>query len=62
MRFSVLTWTSDVVQTVRFQVVFKRLYPKVYTTTVSTRVSNALLVGKYTPSDVTLLRIHVSFN
>jgi MFS family permease len=26
-------------------VVFKRLYPKVYTTTVSTRVSNALLVG-----------------
>ena len=45
MRLCVLTWTSDVVQTVQFQVVFKRLYPKVYTTTVSTRVSNALLVG-----------------
>jgi len=35
-------------------VVFKRLYPKDYTTSVSTRVSNALLVGKYTLSDVTL--------
>jgi MFS family permease len=45
MRFSVLTWIPDVVQTVQFQVVFKRLYPKVYTTSVSTRVSNALLVG-----------------
>ena len=27
--------------------VFKRLYPKDYTSSVSTRVSNALLVGKY---------------
>lgn len=26
---------------------FKRLYPKDYTSSVSTRVSNALLVGKY---------------
>ena len=33
--------------------VFKRLYPKEYTSTVSTRVSNALLVGKYTHSSVT---------
>ncbi len=28
------------------QVVFKKLYPKEYTSDVSTRVSNALLVGK----------------
>jgi len=34
-------------------VVFKRLYPKDYTASVSTRVSNALLVGKYTLSDIT---------
>ena len=27
-------------------VIFKKLYPKSYTTDVSTRVSNALLVGK----------------
>ena len=32
--------------------VFKRLYPKDYTASVSTRVSNALLVGKYTLSDI----------
>lgn len=31
--------------------VFKRLYPKVYTTSVSTRVSNALLVGECTLLD-----------
>jgi hypothetical protein len=29
----------------RFQVVFKNLYPKDYTSDVSTRVSNALLIG-----------------
>lgn len=29
------------------QVVFQRLYPKDYTAAVSTRVSNALLVGTY---------------
>lgn len=29
------------------QVVFKALYPKDYTSAVSTRVSNALLIGQY---------------
>ena len=33
---------------------FKTLYPKAYTASVSTRVSNALLVGKYTPLDVAI--------
>lgn len=33
---------------------FKRLYPKDYTSSVSTRVSNALLVGKYTHLSVTV--------
>lgn len=46
---AVLTWTFDVAL---FQVVFKRLYPKDYTASVSTRVSNALLVGKYTLSRI----------
>lgn len=36
------------------QVVFKRLYPKDYTSSVSTRVSNALLVGRYTYLNVTI--------
>lgn len=30
-----------------FQVIFKKLYPNDYTTDVSTRVSNALLVGVF---------------
>jgi hypothetical protein len=34
--------------------VFKRLYPKVYTSSVSTRVSNALLVGKYCHLNLTI--------
>jgi MFS family permease len=34
--------------------VFKRLYPKDYTPSVSTRVSNALLVGRYTYLNVAI--------
>lgn len=41
--------------------VFKRLYPKVYTASVSTRVSNALLVGECTFSDGILPRIYLSY-
>jgi hypothetical protein len=41
--------------------VFKRLYPKVYTASVSTRVSNALLVGQCTFSDVTQPRTYLSY-
>jgi hypothetical protein len=47
----------------RVQVVFRRLYPMDYTSSVSTRVSNALLVGElrrfaiYVPSYVCLNRL-----